>query len=149
VSKIINPNLRFLCNHLRASERNELLKDYDSAHPLNKDKAFEEYKAQCSQRGIKSGAVLEGSSRCFHPSQMVITKSGSKPISQILVGDILPTPVGLKKVIDTFDFPNSKKSVFIKLKNGHEIRCTNDHKFFFEGDWVEIKHILSLLNAKR
>jgi phage terminase large subunit len=63
MAKIINPNLRFLCNHLRAEERNELIKAYDQAHPGDKDRAFAEYKRQCSERGIKSGVVLEGSSR--------------------------------------------------------------------------------------
>lgn len=57
---IINPNLRFLHAELKHEKRNELLALHDSGKI-----SFEEYKAQCLEQDIKTGVLLEGSSRSF------------------------------------------------------------------------------------
>lgn len=51
-----------------------------------------------------------------------------------------------KRVKDVFKYINNKPTVRIKLKNGKEIICTDDHKFFYKGGWISIKHLLSLAN---
>lgn len=89
----------------------------------------------------------EGGTRCFHPGQLVITNNGSKPISQIIVGEKVKSKSGFKTVLETHNLKNSKKTVRVKLKNGKEIICTEDHEFFFKGSWVSIKHILSLFDG--
>ena len=56
----INPNLRYLCAELKPKRRDELLKRYES-----KELSYDQFKAICSDEGILSGVVLEGSSRSF------------------------------------------------------------------------------------
>jgi intein/homing endonuclease len=101
----------------------------------------------------KRGIVLEGGSRCFSEDTLVVTSDGSKKISDIQKGNLVLTmnegtgKEEFKKVLDVLKFQNNeKKAVRIKLKNGKEIICTADHKFYFEGGWLEIKQILHLWN---
>lgn len=54
----INPNLRYLHQELKFERRNELLKLYESGQLT-----YEQHKEICEAEGIKSGVVLEGSSR--------------------------------------------------------------------------------------
>jgi len=58
--RIINPNLRFLHAELKHQKRNELLALYES-----KQIDYDEFKRLCLEFGVKSGVVLEGSSRAF------------------------------------------------------------------------------------
>jgi len=104
----------------------------------------------------KARIVIEqGGSRCFDGNTLVLTKRGEIPIKEIVIGDIVKSfneSNGLfewKEVQDTFKMANTKPTVRIKLKNGQEIICTEDHKFFYEGGWVSIRNILSLLNENR
>lgn len=97
------------------------------------------------KNGKKKGAILEGSSRCFYGDQLVITKNGSKPIKSINIGDQVLSNKGFKKVTKTHELRNTKKCVEIRLKNGQKIRCTEDHKFYYKGTWVEVKDILNML----
>ncbi len=60
MGRVINPNLEFLHAELKHQKRSELLSLYDL-----KQIDFDEYKALCEQNGVKSGVVLEGSSRAF------------------------------------------------------------------------------------
>lgn len=98
----------------------------------------------------KAGVILEGSSRCFAKNQLVVTSEGSKKISEVQENDIVKSFNELtqkdefKVVRDVHKYNNTKKSLRITLKNGSIIECTEDHKFFFEGTWVSIKHIVSL-----
>ena len=88
----------------------------------------------------------EGGSRCFAPDTLVRTMNGLVPIKDIQEGDAVKTKNGYNEVIKTWKFKNYKKAVRIKLKNGKFIECTDDHRFYFRGRWIEIKNILSLLN---
>lgn len=90
--------------------------------------------------------INQGGSRCFAGDQLVITDHGSKPISEIQPGDVVQTPKGFKKVTETHKMANSKPAFKIILKNGQVIKCTEDHLFYFKGDWMSIKDILSLLH---
>jgi PBSX family phage terminase large subunit len=60
MGKIINPNLRFLAEHLKHERRTELIKFYESGQI-----SFDDFKAICEQEGIMSGVILRGSSRSF------------------------------------------------------------------------------------
>jgi len=92
--------------------------------------------------------VNQGGTRCFSGDQHVVTRKGSKPISKIDTSDEVLTPSGYKRVISTHRMVNTKPSVKIKLKNGKTISCTDDHEFYYKGEWISIKHILSLWNEK-
>jgi len=93
--------------------------------------------------------ILTGGRGCFHSNQLVRTDKGVKPISEIKTNDVVLSyneetkSNELKRVTETFVYPNSK--IFkIKLKNGSEINVTENHKFFYQGGWITIKHLLSL-----
>jgi len=58
--KVVNPNLNFLRTELKHQRRSELLALYES-----KLISYEQFKDLCLAEDIKSGVVLEGSSRAF------------------------------------------------------------------------------------
>jgi hypothetical protein len=95
--------------------------------------------------------INQGGSRCFAPNTLIETLEGNKSISEIKTGDMVKTmneetkEIVWKQVKDVFYTPNNNKpSIRLKLKNGDIIECTEDHKFYFEGGFTSLKHILSL-----
>ena len=96
----------------------------------------------------------EGGSRCFHADTLIVIDSGKKPISDIEIGESVQSwneetkKMEFKKVADKIITHSNKPCFRIRLKNGQEIRCTQDHKFFFEGAWIEIKDIISLWHGR-
>lgn len=99
------------------------------------------------QSGMR-GAVLEGSSRCFHPDQKVITNQGEVSISTLTTDNFVQSfnhvtgSIEFKKVIAVHHNTKRKKGFKIKLKDGSVIICTKDHRFFYNGEYIEIKDIL-------
>ena len=99
--------------------------------------------------------ALEGGSGCFHAGQKVMTSDGAKRISEINQGDYvlsyneLNKQKELKPVQRKFTYKNDKPCIKIKLKNGHEIIGTEDHKIYYEGGWHSLKHIVSLWNDSK
>ena len=102
-----------------------------------------------------SGCVLEGSSRCFSPNQKVITDIGEKRIKDIAIGDKVKSfneetkEIEFRTVTDLHHLKNKKKCFRVKMKDGTIIEATEDHKFYYEGAWVTLKHLLSLYNDKK
>lgn len=100
------------------------------------------------------GVVLEGGSRCFTPSQLVLTKGGSKPISELKKGDLVYSynfnngNKELKPVVLTMRNKPDKPIIKITLKNGKTIEGTEDHKIMFKGGWVSLKYLVSLWNDR-
>lgn len=98
--------------------------------------------------------VLEGSSRCFHSEQLIVTEAGNKSIKDLEVGDKVlsyneTTNLNeYKPVRGLHEFKNENKCLKITLKNGTVIKCTEEHEFYYEGAWISIKHLLSLHNNK-
>jgi len=94
--------------------------------------------------------VNQGGARCFDATQKVITKQGIKAISNIQIGEEVlsyNTKTGIneyKTVIDTFVTENTKPAYKITLANGETITATYDHKFYHEGGFFSLKHLLSL-----
>lgn len=94
--------------------------------------------------------INQGGTSCFYGDQLVLTKRGNIKIKDIILGDIVlsynekTNTKEWKVVKNLFLYFNSKKTVKIKLKNGSEIIATDDHKFFHEGGWYSLKHLLSL-----
>ena len=102
----------------------------------------------------KRGVILEGSSRCFSGQQQIKTSKGAKLIKNIGTGDKVKSfneatkKNEYKSVTHLHSFVNTKPSLRITLKNGSIIECTEDHKFYHEGAWVSVKHIVSLWNER-
>jgi hypothetical protein len=93
--------------------------------------------------------VNQGGTSCFACDTLITTIDGVKPIHLMQVGDIVPTmneatkEIELKPVVNVLRFENHKPTVKIRLKNGKEIICTDDHEFYVGGTWISIKHLLS------
>lgn len=102
----------------------------------------------------ESVVIHQGGTSCFAPGTRVVTKRGTIPIEDVVVGDMVLTMNEVsgekewKPVRHTYVFENEKETVRIRLKNGHTITCTSDHEFFYNGRWVSVKEILSLLHEK-
>jgi len=100
-----------------------------------------------------STVILQGGRRCFSPDTRIVSKGKNKKISEVKCGDKVLTyneQTGInefKRVFGVHKTINTQKTVRIKLKTGKTIVCTEDHEFYFQGRWVKIKNILSLLNG--
>ena len=96
----------------------------------------------------------EGSSRCFDGSTLVRTNKGLTEISKVKTGDLLLTynettlVNEYKPVLEPMKMANSKPGYRITLKNGNVIMATQDHKFYFEGNWISLKQLLHLRDEK-
>jgi len=92
----------------------------------------------------------EGGSRCFSGEQKVVTKTGGKKISDVKVGDYVLSGVNkeYKRVKNIFKMENDKPCFEITLKDGNKIRATQDHKFWYEGGWHSLKHMVKCWNER-
>jgi|SRR5690606_3167550 len=135
---------------LKIEELNILPKEVNDNYRFLK-KQFEDQKYLNEQlvSGSK-GVVLEGGARCFSPDQLVVTEFGIKPISDIEIGEYVlsfnhkTNKRELKKVIDKIPQKNVKKCLEIKMKDGTIVRCTEEHRFYYKGEYRKIKDILNL-----
>jgi DNA polymerase II large subunit len=99
----------------------------------------------------KKTIVQQGGSSCFAHETLVVTSTGLKPISQIQQGDQVKSfnevtgEIQFNTVTDVLQFKNTKPTIRINLKNGHSITATEDHKFYYNGGWYSLKHLLSLV----
>lgn len=91
--------------------------------------------------------VNEGGTRCFASGTIVCVEHGIKPIEDIKVGDRVLSFDGkddvFKTVTEIHKMVNTKQTVKLKMKNGATITVTDDHQFYFEGRWIELKHLLT------
>jgi|WetSurMetagenome_2_1015567.scaffolds.fasta_scaffold67435_3 intein/homing endonuclease len=92
--------------------------------------------------------LLDGGSRCFYPGQLIKTKYGNKPISQLEPGNQILTlnektnKKEYKPLLKKHIFRNNKKDIIrIKLKNGVEIKGTFDHEIYFNNKWITLGEI--------
>lgn len=92
-------------------------------------------------------SILYGGRGCFLYDQKIKTNNGVKYISIIKDGDIVESynettgSIEYKKVINTFEY-DSSNYIEIELKNGSVIKCTPNHKFLHNGDWIPISQLL-------
>lgn len=93
--------------------------------------------------------IVTGGRGCFHGDQLVVTNNGTKQIKDILIGDFVKSYnhkkecFEFKEVLNVFEYDN-EEIIKIKLKNGTVINVTENHKFFYKGEYICIKHLLSL-----
>ena len=91
--------------------------------------------------------VFEGGSRCFASDTLVVTQDGNKPIQDIQTGEMVKCldehgNTAYRRVSGLHRYAADKPMVEVKLSNGVSFRCTADHKFLFEGEYVPIINIL-------
>lgn len=94
--------------------------------------------------------VNQGGTSCFYGKQLILTKNGGVKIMDISINDVVLSfnektkQKEWKRVKNIFTYKNNKKTVKVKLKDGSIIIATDDHKFYHEGGWYSLKHLLSL-----
>lgn len=104
-----------------------------------------------AMKALESGRfnvmVFEGGSRCFYPMQEICTINGNRPICSINAGDMVKSlnPDGTtsyKRVVKVFRNKADKPMLEIRMNNGAVIKCSADHKFLYNGEYVPIIEIL-------
>lgn len=94
--------------------------------------------------------LLEGSSRCFHGGQLIVTSSGQKPISKVNRNDEVLSynektcKPEYRRVLGVHQYSNNKPCLKIVLNNGNELICTEEHEFYYEGSWIPIKDLIKV-----
>lgn len=86
--------------------------------------------------------MKEVSGGCLVAGTKIHTETGLKEIENIKVGDNVLTMDGYYPVVETFIFDN--KEVFeLEFDNGDKVRCSGDHKFLVENEWVSVYDMIS------
>lgn len=92
---------------------------------------------------------MTGVPGCFYGGQLVYTKHGIKPISEIKAGDIVLSynhelqMNEFQWVVKTHEFKHTDEKLYkITLKDGTVIKVTENHKFYDGTKYLEIKHWL-------
>lgn len=108
-------------------------------------------------KAISEGNTLivnQGGTGCFAENQLIVTSNGVKKIVDIDTNELVLSYNEITKqnefrpVIEKFKYKNSEKTYRIKLKNGYYIEVTENHKFFYEGVWINLKDLLYLWKLK-
>jgi hypothetical protein len=93
---------------------------------------------------------LAGGAGCFYGDTLVKTTKGYKPIKEILEGEQVYTQnektgeTEIKQVQKCFEY-NAEEFhediLELKFDNGEVVRCTENHEFFIDGQWIKAKDI--------
>lgn len=74
---------------------------------------------------------------CFLAGTEIATPSGPRPIELVRSGDLVYNAIGVGVVLGTSVKPAKKRRIVtVRLDDGTEIRCTEEHKFFTTESWV-------------
>ncbi len=100
-----------------------------------------------NDKGIFKACMMAGSAACFDEDTLVKTKQGYKSIKDIESGDIVLTFNEHTKqnewnpVEEKLEFDNDKQILELEFDNGEKVICTEDHKFYINGKWIEAKNL--------
>ena len=82
---------------------------------------------------------------CLAGETLVKTERGLVPIKDVVVGDMVQTDKGIKRVYHTFgpkDLPTEgKKFLKMTFSDGTVVRCTDNHKFLRGKEWVPARDL--------
>ena len=137
---------------LESRKQAEEIQDQDagSISPLFSVSSLFKETRECKDRII----VHQGGTSCFAGNTLVMSGGELKEIKDIRQGDQVVTfneKTALpeyRKVNDVYSYKNEKRTVRIRLKNGREIVCTDDHQFFFNGQWTPVSEIIKIKDLK-
>lgn len=78
---------------------------------------------------------------CLVKGTKIRTNSGLVEIQDVKIGDKVLTLDGECEVTNTFEFDD--KDVFeVGFEDGTSVRCSADHKFLSDGNWVSVKEMI-------
>jgi RecA/RadA recombinase len=83
---------------------------------------------------------------CMHGSTQIMTTTGVKSISDIVIGDIVITNTGLKPVTYCYkphELESADKKFYeLNFDDGSTVKCTGNHKFLTKsGEWIAAEDI--------
>lgn len=85
----------------------------------------------------------EISGGCLVAGTKIYTINGLEEIQNIKIGDMVLTMNGYYPVTNTFSF--SDKEVYeVEFEDGSAIKCSEDHKFLVENEWVSVRDMLDM-----
>lgn len=97
--------------------------------------------------------LMEGGSRCFEKDTLILTANGKKKISELNANDFVlsfnheTNKKEYKRVASVIKNENNQKRCYcFRLKNGDEIKCTEDHRFYYQGRYVCAKDLVYLFD---
>ena len=80
---------------------------------------------------------------CLDSSATITTRRGDLPIVDVVVGDMVPTRMGWRKVVATHVM-GMQPTIEVKFASGTSLRCTPWHPFWVErSGWVRADELLS------
>lgn len=96
---------------------------------------FDEYRIY---RRNEKGQIVKENDHCLHPSTMVHTRKGVKPISELVgtEGEVLTIGGKWASYRSCRMTAENEKIVRVKFDDGGEVLCTPDHKFLTPEGWI-------------
>ena len=143
-------NLGAEFEHYRVVEFDEpAIKSYNAVHGTNFP-AMDIRDIHAEDLGVvekdKYTYLLTYSFPCFTADTLVLTDKGFKKISDVTVGDRVFTHDRTFQTVKKSMYTGQKETYFIKGMSFHEIRCTDNHKFYVR---KMVRHYPTYKNGKR
>jgi predicted kinase len=98
--------------------------------------------------GILHAVFMAGGPGCFVDDTVVKTTTGHKKISEIVIGDMVYTinedtkEIEIKPVVATHRYDTHTDDLLeLEFEDGVIVRCTENHKFYVDGEWIEAKNL--------
>lgn len=121
---------------------------YLKGYPKGDNIGFEEFDKLLTFRKGEF-TVISGAPSCFTKEQLIHTKYGIKPISEIKKGEFVLSYNHESKINEFKEVTNTIENIThpdklyeIKMKDGTIIKVTENHEFFTGTSYVKIKEIL-------
>jgi intein/homing endonuclease len=99
--------------------------------------------------GILKCVFLAGGPGCFVDDTLVKTTDGYKPISTIKSGELVYTineqtgETEIKPVLKSHIYTEHSEDLLeLEFDTGDIVRCTENHKFYVNGEWIAAKDLL-------
>jgi hypothetical protein len=80
---------------------------------------------------------------CLVAGTKIQTPDGLTKIENLKIGDYVSTLYGDKRVTETFVF-NDKEVFELCFDDGTTVKCSGDHKFLVNGEWLTVYNMLDL-----
>jgi hypothetical protein len=83
---------------------------------------------------------------CLVSGTKIQTPKGLVEIQNLKVGDSVSTLFGDKEITETFTF-NDKDVYEICFEDGSKVKCSGDHKFLVNGEWMTVYNLLDSVKS--
>lgn len=96
------------------------------------------------QTGLYAKTITSGG--CLESGTQIKTPDGTKSIEDFVVGDVVVTMDGFKRVTHVWNpqtLENGTPECYtITFEDGSSVTCSDEHKFLIDGEWLEAKNLV-------